>query len=192
MTQFSSSDIPSIRKQMMELRLQISPEQGRAAAHRLAALLATVIPAGDMVAGYNAIRGEMSLMPAMEELHARGQRLCLPVVETLASPLIFRQWQPGQPLMTGRYGIAIPDASSSTAQPRVILTPLLAFDRSGNRLGYGGGYYDRTIRALRQQDKRLQIIGVAYAFQEVEQLLPQAHDERMDSVVTDNEMIRIL
>ena len=90
---------------------------------------------------------------------------------------------------SGRYGVEIPPAGAPVFRPDVVLVPLVAFDRRGNRLGYGAGYYDRTLERLRQMSARLHVIGVAYAFQEVESIEPEPHDQKLDVIVTEKGVI---
>ncbi len=126
----------------------------------------------------------------MQLLAERGQSLCLPVIEAADKPLYFRRWRLGEELEKGRYGIPIPPAGVPVFRPGVILVPLVAFDRAGHRLGYGAGYYDRTIARLKAMGEPVQVVGVGYSQQEVEAIPTGAHDQKMDMIVTDKEIIR--
>ncbi len=119
-------------------------------------------PAGAVVAGFWPMGPEIDLRPLLHALHARGQPLALPVTPRRGLPLRFRRWAPGEPLAHGPMGTRQPEAGEEVA-PDWLLVPLLAFDRAGRRLGYGGGYYDRTLAAL----PGAVAVGVAYAVQEV-------------------------
>ena len=119
-------------------------------------------PAGALVAAFWPMGPEIDVRPLLEALHARGQRLCLPVTPKRGQPLRFRRWQPGDPLAAGPMGTRQP-ASGEDVTPDWLFVPLLAFDRAGRRLGYGGGYYDRTLAALPQAG----VTGIAYAAQEM-------------------------
>jgi 5-formyltetrahydrofolate cyclo-ligase len=109
----------------------------------------------------------------------------LPVVVRRGLPLLFRAWHPGQPLVTGSFGVPRPDKDQPELTPRVLIVPLLAFDRAGYRLGYGGGFYDRTLAALRQR-KPITAIGVGYVAQELPQVPHGPMDQRLDYVLTED------
>jgi 5-formyltetrahydrofolate cyclo-ligase len=147
-------------------------------------------PPGAMVSAYSPMGAEMS--PA--SLHARlardGYCTCLPVVTPLGYPLIFRAWRPGDELVAGVWGIQEPADAAPVVEPDVVLAPLLAFDRRGGRLGYGGGYYDRTIARLRRM-KPVIVIGLAFRSQELGQVPCDAHDELLDWVLTENGPIKV-
>jgi 5-formyltetrahydrofolate cyclo-ligase len=107
-------------------------------------------------------------------------------------PLKFRRWYPERPLVAGKWGIATPDEGCEEIEPELVVVPLLAFDRGGNRLGYGAGYYDRTLAGLRsRRPGRVLAVGVAYAAQEVALVPVDESDERLDWIVTEKEAIRV-
>lgn len=142
------------------------------------------------VSGYCAFGSEADCMPLFERLGGEGHATCLPVIETRFAPLVFRRWAPGEPLEQGRHGILVPPAAAAVVEPDVLLVPLLAFDRSGVRLGYGGGYYDRTIEGLRK--RRMAIaVGLAYGAQEMDGLPAEPFDQRLDWVLSEDGPIRI-
>ena len=126
-------------------------------------------------------RAEFDARPLALRAIARGQRACLPVVAGKDAPLVFREWTRQSEMMEDRYGIHIP-AAGETLRPDAILMPLNAFDEGGYRLGYGGGYFDRTLAAL---DPRPTAIGVGFELARVDSIRPQAHDLRMDAIVTE-------
>lgn len=140
------------------------------------------IPGGAVVAGYHPFRDEADPRELMTALSARGHRLALPCVVQARSALVFRMWNAGDPLHPNAYGIAEPLASAAEVVPGAVLVPLLAFDGEGHRLGYGGGYYDRTLQVL----PRLRLIGVAYSGQELSAIPREAHDHPLDLIVTEN------
>lgn len=145
---------------------------------------------GIMIAGYMPIGSELDPRGLMERLAARGSGLCLPDVTMPGAPLEFRRWSPGETLRSGAYGIDVPMPDAEEAQPDVILVPLLAFDRRGYRLGYGGGYYDRTIAALRET-KTVLAVGLAFSGQVRDDLPIGPHDVRLDWVVTESAALRV-
>ena len=146
-----------------------------------AAEQAGVLPPGRIVAVYRAIGSELDVGALSLALSRAGRELCLPVVVERAAPMIFRRWSPGEPLELDEAGVPAPFPLSEVVDPDLILTPLLAFDVLGGRLGQGGGYYDRTF-AARPDVKR---IGFAYAGQEVEHLPVEPHDVRLHGVLTE-------
>lgn len=136
------------------------------------------------VSGYWPMAEEMDVRPLMIRLHAAGHALALPVVVGKGKPLIFRRWQPGAALGAAGFGLHQPDADAPEVVPDILLVPLLAFDAAGYRLGWGGGFYDRTLAALRAT-RRVIAVGVAYAAQRVDNVPRTERDQRLDWVVTD-------
>ncbi len=136
-----------------------------------------------VVAGYYPLHSEIDCLPLLAHLAARGWRSALPVVVTEDGPLEFRVWTPGAPLTPGKFRIPEPSADAPVVQPAVVLVPLLAFDAAGHRLGYGRGYYDRTIAALRRSGI-VTAIGLAFDEQEVPQVPADGHDERLDWILS--------
>jgi 5-formyltetrahydrofolate cyclo-ligase len=129
-------------------------------------------------------------MPLLAALAARGHPIALPVVAGPRRPLIFRRWLEGDELAEGPYGIREPLPAAPKVAPRVLMVPLLAFDREGNRLGYGAGYYDMSLANLREAAATL-AIGIAWAAQEFATVPHDSRDQRLDWVVTEREAIRI-
>lgn len=140
-------------------------------------------PAPAIVSGFLAIGEEIDPTPLMQRLLAEGYRLCLPVMEGKGKPLVFRAWAPGEPLAETMWGIREPLPEAETLDPDVVLGPLLAFDRTGYRLGYGGGFYDRTLARLRAL-KPIASIGIAYDEQRVDAVPHVDYDERLDWILT--------
>lgn len=141
------------------------------------------------VGGYWPLGSELDVRPALLHFKQTGHAVALPVSGPRGTALVFRDWDPALPTTAGRYGIQEPDASRPVLQPAVLLVPLLAFDRSGQRLGYGAGYYDRTLDALRARGPVV-AVGVAFAAQEVAAVPCGPHDERLDWIVTERETLR--
>lgn len=155
----------------------------KAAAEAAAVFLEQVAIPADATAGYRPIRGELDPTPLMRALHERGLPLAVPVIDAADAPLRFRIWTPDSAMIEGPFGAAIP-AEGAWVEPALLITPLLAFDRSGARLGYGGGYYDRTLAALRARGAG-RAIGFAYAAQEVAAIPHAREDQSLDGVVTE-------
>ena len=133
-----------------------------------------------------AMRSEIDPMPAMIEAHRHGP-VALPVIAAHGAPLRFRRWEPGIAMVDGGFGALIP-VEGDWITPRVLIVPLVAFDRHGGRLGYGGGFYDRTLAALRAAGPVL-AIGFAWAAQEAADFPLEATDEPLDLIVTEAEVI---
>jgi len=142
----------------------------------------------ESIAGFAPIGDEIDLWPLLEHLNDKGRQICLPVTPPAKGPLSFRNWQPGCVMQTDRYGVKFP-AQGATVTPSFVLVPLLAFTATGKRLGYGGGYYDRTLAYLRAQanaqKNRIWACGVAYAGQEIDDLPTDIYDQTLDGILTE-------
>ncbi|MDX5367302.1 MAG: 5-formyltetrahydrofolate cyclo-ligase [Alphaproteobacteria bacterium] len=142
------------------------------------------------IAGYAAIGSEADPSELLRQLDAAGHVCSLPVVETRHAPLVFRRWRPGDALEPGDHGTRAPSPKAAVCRPQIVLVPLLAFDDAGRRLGYGGGYYDRTLAALRSGGGGVLAVGVAFSAQEAQDLPEDEFDERLDWIVTEKEARR--
>jgi 5-formyltetrahydrofolate cyclo-ligase len=161
------------------------------AAERAAARLPTQdLPPFQVVAGYHALGAELSPWPVLRKLQAAGARIAVPVAPEPHAPLLFRAFAEGQPLAPDAAGVPSPTEAAETLTPDLVIAPLIAFDRLGYRLGQGGGYYDRTLEALRRRG-RLFVIGLAYAGQEVERIPRDDHDQPLDAILTESGYHRI-
>ncbi|GAB4067165.1 5-formyltetrahydrofolate cyclo-ligase [Ancylobacter sonchi] len=189
-------DKPTLRAAALARRAGLEPHMraeasARAAAHALSWLGDVK---GEVVALFAPIGTEIDTGPLASGLRAAGARLALPVVVDMKAPLLFRLWSAGEPLVEvagpGRLSIPVPPESAPLVIPDVLVVPLAAFDPGGHRLGYGGGYYDRTLAALRRA-KRVEALGYAFAVQELPCLPAEPHDERLDAVVTDAGIITV-
>ncbi|MCH9845383.1 MAG: 5-formyltetrahydrofolate cyclo-ligase [Alphaproteobacteria bacterium] len=143
--------------------------------------------AGKEIALYAAMRDELPLWNLLQDFHLRGATTYLPIVIKKASALFFQAWQADDALVEGKYGEKTPiyDAHTPDIFPDIILAPLLAFSSDGYRLGYGGGYYDRTIAKIRATGKHVTFLGIAYSAQEVTHLPIDEYDVRLDGIITE-------
>ena len=163
-------------------------DAAEAVALRLAQELA--LPAAALVAGYWPLAGELDPRPAMQRLAAAGHGLALPRMAGRAAPLAFHAWAWGEPLRQGGFAVMQPDPERPRVTPAVVLVPLLAFDGRGHRLGYGKGYYDRSLRVLRAAGAARRAIGLAFALQEVPEVPAAPFDEPLDAIVTEHGLRR--
>ena len=156
--------------------------QGRATDHLLAALAPH---RGKVLAGYMPMRSEIDPLPAMA---AWDGPVCVPVVIARGQPLRFRAWTPGTRMVEGAFGALIPE-SGDWLVPQVLIVPLVAFDARGFRLGYGGGFYDRTLEGLRAAGP-VPAIGFAFAAQRVDAVPTEPTDQPLDLIVTEAGLLR--
>ena len=140
-------------------------------------------PEGSVVAGFWPLPGEIDILPLLHALVERGNIVALPVTPPRGEKLTFRRWQPGDLLLPGRFGTQHPEGPE--LRPDVLLVPLLAFDRAGRRLGYGAGYYDRTLAGLPDAPA----IGCAFAAQEIDEVPAGPNDARLTAVATERGII---
>lgn len=137
---------------------------------------------GVPVSGFMPIRTEINPLPAMAEAAAHGP-VGVPVIQEAGQPLKFSEWEPDAPLKDGPFGAQIP-LEDRFFEPEIVIVPLVAFDRNGGRLGYGGGFYDRTLEQLRQKRATL-AVGFAFAAQEAQNLPLEATDQPLDLIITE-------
>lgn len=179
----------TLREAALARRDALSVEQRVAAAAAVAARGLPVAAAqGVVLSGYSPIRSEFDPVLLMRKLEGAGAVLALPVIVSRDKPLLFRQWHASAGLIKGQLGILEPDASAPALDPDIVLVPLAAFDRSGHRIGYGAGHYDRSLALLRAR-KAIVAIGLAFSVQEVAAVPNDGHDERLDFVLTETETI---
>lgn len=180
-----------LRTAALARRADLSDAQ-RAAAARAVALRGLPFPLqpGHIVAGYAPIRSEIDPVPLMRRLAGQGARLALPVIVSRDEPLLFRQWSMADhgDLKRGPLGILEPPPDAPQLLPDILLVPLAAFDRSGHRIGYGAGHYDRTFAQLRAV-KPFIAVGVAFDVQEIAAVPMQPHDVALDYVITETTTI---
>lgn len=143
---------------------------------------AVPLQAGDVVAAYWRIRDELDCQPILVKLMDSNQKVVLPVVVGPEQPLDLRVWEPGASLYESGFGTLAPSELAPRAEPDIVLMPLLGFDARGTRLGYGGGYYDRTLARL---SKKPRLVGLAFAAQELDRIPREPHDVPLDMIVTE-------
>ncbi|OEJ68676.1 5-formyltetrahydrofolate cyclo-ligase [Magnetovibrio blakemorei] len=143
-----------------------------------------------IMAGYWPMASEMDVRPALVALDRIGVLVTLPEVVAQDRSLRFRAWRPDEPLVEGSHGTYHPLTDAPLMRPDIVLVPLLAFDRRGFRLGWGGGYYDRTLERLRKTGT-CTAIGVAYSAQEVDEVPTDSYDQRLDWIITEKEAINV-
>ena len=141
-----------------------------------------VMHVSDVVAAYWRIRDELDCQPILVKLMDSNQKVVLPVVLGPEEPLDLRVWEPGASLYESGFGTLAPSELAPRAEPDIVIMPLLGFDSHGTRLGYGGGYYDRTLASM---TKKPRLIGLAYAAQELEHIPREPHDVPLDAVITE-------
>jgi 5-formyltetrahydrofolate cyclo-ligase len=141
-------------------------------------------PPGAVVAGYYAMRAEIDIVALLRVLHVRGHVIVLPETMAKGEPLVFRRWDTWEPLLEGRFGTRHP--GGEVLRPDFLLVPLLGFDNSGNRLGYGAGHYDRTFADLPDAFR----LGCAFSVQQFAKLPVEAHDVRLHAVATEAGVLR--
>ncbi|MGD1880562.1 MAG: 5-formyltetrahydrofolate cyclo-ligase [Kiloniellaceae bacterium] len=151
-------------------------------------LAAVPLPPGAVVSGYWPLGDEIDPRPLMAALAGRGHPLALPASRAACQPLDFRTWRPGDALRPAGFGTQEPLAEAPMVQPEVLLVPLLAFDAAGYRLGYGGGFYDRSL-ALARRAGDILAVGLAFAAQQVAAVPREATDQRLDLVATERGLI---
>lgn len=149
-------------------------------------LKAVPLTEGQVIAGYAAIQHELDVLPLLEKLTGMGHNCALPVMGQENEPLLFRQWSSTTPLTLNERQIAEPEITAPLLIPDIILLPLIACDKTGNRLGYGKGFYDRTLAALRAANPQLLAVGMCFHVQIAEEKLPaEEHDQKLDMIVTE-------
>lgn len=180
-----SNQKAALRERCLAIRKDAFARHGADAGRKLAAfgLDFLGVRPGVTVSGFAAIRDEIDPAYLLDWLHREGFKLALPVMEGRGKPLVMRGWAPGDEMSTVQWGIREPLASKPEVYPDVLLVPLLAFDRHGYRLGYGGGFYDRTLAKLRAR-AAVTTVGISYDELEVDAVPHEHYDQRLDWVLT--------
>lgn len=182
----------AIRQQARDRRVEAAETLGHEAARLIIDRVVENIPLPPrkIISGYWPTGSELDDRLLLIQLHGIGRSCCLPVVIQHDAPLIFREWGPRVRLEPDNRGMMTPPASEAETEPDILFVPLLAFDRNGNRLGSGAGYYDRTLDLLRQR-RKIVSIGLAYSIQEFAEIPVFDHDQPLDWIVTEREVIRV-
>jgi 5-formyltetrahydrofolate cyclo-ligase len=185
-----SAQKAQFRQVLLARRRAVEPAQAAEWSGRICEHLQRLIApaAGKAVAVYAASNAEVVVNQWIDYAFQQKILVLLPVVTKPEKTLKFLEYAPGMTLIEGEYGIARPPLGAREATPQVVVVPLVGFDLQGRRLGYGGGYYDTTLAALRSANNQVQTIGVAYSVQRVEHIPTQAHDVLLDVVVTEQGM----
>jgi 5-formyltetrahydrofolate cyclo-ligase len=184
-----SREKAELRRAAQARRDALPPDWRKAAAEAIAArAFPLAIAPGTVVSGFMPLKSEINPLPLMKKLAEAGAQLALPLVAGRGKPLIMRSWRWGEPLAAGVWGIRGPMPDAPEVEPDILLVPLLAFDRSGHRIGYGAGYYDLTIGRLRAK-KTITAAGFAFAAQEVSHVPRTVFDARLDLVLTEKETV---
>jgi 5-formyltetrahydrofolate cyclo-ligase len=191
MTKIADTDSPKarLREQALALRDALPASERAAAAATIAARPFPVkVEPGTVVSGFSPMKSEINPIPLMRRLADAGANLALPTIAGRGNPLTMRAWAFGEPLNSGQWGIREPFPDARVVDPDILIVPLAAFDRTGQRIGYGAGYYDLTINSLRAK-KSVVAIGIAFAAQEIPSVPATEHDARLDLVLTEREII---
>ena len=175
-----------LRSMMSEARAGIAPDEREDAAAAVTDIwrYAPLTDPPATIAAFWPMQNEFDVRPLIMQLFAAGHEMALPVVTGRGQPRVFRTWRPADSLEQGPFRTLQPLAQRPEVDPDLLLVPLLAVDRDGYRLGYGGGYYDRTLAALRAR-RPVQAVGIAFELQRLDELPRSARDERLDWLLTE-------
>jgi 5-formyltetrahydrofolate cyclo-ligase len=191
MTKIVGTDTPKarLRQEALALRDALPAAVRAAAAESIAARpFPLKIERGAVVSGFSPMKSEINPVPLMRKFADAGAKLALPAIAGRDKPLIMRAWNFGEPLASGQWGIREPMPEAPEVAPDILIVPLAAFDRAGHRIGYGAGYFDMTINALRAK-KPVTAVGIAFAVQEILSVPATERDARLDLVLTERETI---
>ncbi len=177
----------AIRNERLALRDAMTPQARLEAGQAMTdhARERIVFAPGAVISGFWPIRSEADIRPLMAQLRARGARLCLPVVLDRET-IVFRAWEPDAPVVKTGFGTTGPGPEAAVLEPDILLVPLSAFDRAGNRIGYGAGHYDRAIDRLKAKGRMPKLIGIAFDCQEVASVPAEPHDVPLDAILTES------
>ena len=189
MSDLTKNQKPALRAAALALRDALPAAERQAAAEAIASRpFPVAVNSGVVVSGFMPLKSEINPLPLLRKLADLGAQLALPAIAGRGKPLIMRAWKFGDPFKTGQWGIREPMPEAPEVAPDILIVPLACFDRAGHRIGYGAGYYDMTITALRAQ-KPVVAIGIAFAAQEIPKIPATIRDARLDLVLTEREVI---
>ena len=174
------------RQRLIELRLTVPARERQQAAQKVGDKLDELLKGSrdTIVSVYWPFRGELNLRDWMQQAVEKGIRIALPVVEVKSHPLVFREWTPQGRMEPGIWNIPVP-VDGQPVQPTHVISPLVGFDTNSYRLGYGGGYFDRTLAQMQDKGLRPTVIGVGHSHARISTIFPQPHDIPMDIIVTE-------
>jgi 5-formyltetrahydrofolate cyclo-ligase len=184
----TTSPKAELRNEALARRDALPADVRAAAAEAIAARAFPVDVAGTIVAGFMPMKSEINPLPLLRKLVEQGAKLALPVIAGRGKPLVMRAYAFGDEFSRGQWGIREPKPETPEVAPDILIVPLACFDRAGHRIGFGAGYYDMTINALRTK-KKVTAIGIAFAAQEIPQVPATPRDARLDLVLTEREVI---
>jgi 5-formyltetrahydrofolate cyclo-ligase len=175
----------SLRNEALARRDKLDADYRQRAAEAIAQRSFPVaVQKGTFIYGFFPMKTELSLLPLMRALEKNGAQIALPRIVGRGNPLSMRAWKFGDPLVPGQWGIREPAPEAQEVAPDILLVPFAAFDRHGYRVGYGAGYYDMTIAGLKAK-KKVVTVGFGFEAQEVDQCPVEAHDQKLDFLMTE-------
>jgi 5-formyltetrahydrofolate cyclo-ligase len=178
-----------LRNAALAKRDAMPPDKRTAAAEIIAARPFPLdVKRGTIISGFMPMKSEINPLPLMRKLAAAGAQLALPKIQGRGKPLMMRAYKFGDELLRGQWDIREPKPDASEVAPDILIVPLACFDRAGHRIGFGAGYYDMTITALRAK-KPVTAVGIAFAAQEIPRVPATQRDARLDLVLTEREII---
>lgn len=184
------SDKTELRRRLRARRKALAQRAPHAAEQAARALPLHRLPAFAAFSGYHAMGSELDPSPLIRRLAYTGAIFALPAAESADAPLVFRMWDSRDALQPDLVGVPCPPPGAPVVTPDLVITPLLAFDRKGGRLGQGGGHFDRTLADLRAH-RHVFVLGLAYSGQEIEEAPMEAHDQRLDAILTETGYIEV-
>ena len=181
----SKSDI---RKDYLSRRNKVDNKYSKYVSYEISKFAEEIVNSfvSSNIAGFYPFRNEINVLPLLKKLGELGSLICLPVIREDNSFLIFKKWSNNTKMVTGKYGILEPPESSENIIPDLLLVPLLAYDVSGNRIGYGGGFYDKTLQYLHSKNIDFISIGVAFKFQECDYIPSEKHDIKLNAILNED------
>ena len=180
-----------LRKYFLDKRKNISNHYAQKVSNKVTKYFNSIIDnySISVVAGFYPFRNEINTLPLLKVFISNGYKTCLPVTPLEEKILQFREWTPKKNLIRGKYGILEPNQDCNTIEPDLLLVPLLAYDKFGHRLGYGGGYYDQTLKILISRKKNITSIGVAFKIQRFKKLPVDTFDIPLDAVIDEDGLL---